>query len=327
MNRRIVFKSKEVRDNFFNQSLKLLNLRNWKQLSLFLNVNRNILTDYRHGELTLPERIYFKLILKFDERDISFFNQNISYLDETWGRVKGGKTTYRKYRELFEMGRRKAIHISVKRAHKFNTSIPLDEKLSYFLGLFVGDGFTNKYQRYHIIQFTGDKRSERDFYRDLITQYSRELFNLAPTIYECKDTNALRFNLYSKELFHLITQRFKISAGRKSHSVLIPQQIIESSPEIIKAFIRGLYDAEGCVFFDKRDKYAQPYVRIDLHMCNLSLLKQVSDILELYGVHCNLRTVKDNLRVTIYGEEQVKRFLKEVGFSNPKHLKKLDGLI
>jgi len=327
MQRRIIFSSNEIRNSFFEEVLVVSQFKNWQSLANFFQINRNLLLKYRLGKLTLPEEIFRKLILMFDSSRERFFESKVSYVDPNWGRIEGGKSTYNRHREIFEHGRQKAIETSKRRAHKFNVDIPLGEELSYFIGLFIGDGFTNKYQRYHIIQFTGDKRFEGDFYRGLITQYSRQLFNLNPTIYEGKNTNALRFNLYSKELFHLITQRFKISAGRKSKKVLIPQKILDSRPEILKACIRGLYDAEGCVFFDKRKLYKKPYVRIELHMHNLQILKQVSKILSLFEIENTLGSFKDNLRVVVYGKEQVKKFVKEVGFSNPKHLSKLKSLI
>ena len=97
--------------------------------------------------------------------------------------------------------------------------------------------------------------------------------------------------------------------------------------EIVKSFIRGLYDAEACVFVDKRTNYLEHYPRIDLHMCNLNLLKQVYNILNKIGIKCSLVNLKDNYRVLIYGKEQVGKFIKEIGFSNPKHLEKIRGLI
>lgn len=323
MQRRVVFKSEEFRELFFEDVLVYCSMKTWRQLANYLEMNRNVLANYRLGKLTLPEEIFEKLISMFNSSKKDFFNKKVSYVNANWGRIEGGKSTYRKHSEIFEWGRKKAIEISKERAHKFDVNLPLNEELAYFIGLFIGDGFTNKYQRYYIIQFTGDKRFEKEFYGGLISEYSQKLFNLTPSIREEKNTNALRFNLYSKELFDLITKRFNISAGRKSLTVLLPQEILDSKPSIIKACLRGLYDAEGCVFFDKRKAYKKPYVRIAIHMNNLKILNQVNEILKSFGIYCNFCKIKDNLALTIYGEEQVRKFVKEIGFSNPKHLNKL----
>lgn len=323
---RISFDSREVRDLFFRKCLESLNFETWNQMANFLETRRSVLSRYRDGKLTLSENFYMKLSAKIDKNDKELLSRNITILKDNWGRIKAGKITYHKYKRIFDEGRKKAINAVRNRAHKFNTDIPLGKELAYFIGLFIGDGFTNKYGRYYLTQFTGDKRFEKEFYSNLVANYSKNLFNLNPIIYEDKNTNALRFSLYSKDLFNLITKRFQISAGRKSKNVLIPNEILDSKPVIIKSFIRGLYDAEGCVFFDKRESYTAPYPRIDLHMNNLELLKQIYSLLNRFEIKCTLVTIKDNLRVIIYGEDKVRKFIKEIGFSNPKHLKKLEVL-
>ncbi len=325
MKNRIYFNSIKSRDFFFRKSLESLNFKTWKQLAHFLNIRRTVLSNYRNGKLTLPEGFYNKLFIKFNENDRKFLSKNISLFDDNWGRIKAGKITYSKYKHFFDEGRKKAIESSHKRSCRFDINLPLNKELSYLIGLFIGDGFTNKYQRSYLIQFTGDKK-EKKFYETIISDYCKRLFTITPKIREEKNNNTLRINLYSIDLFNLITQRFQISSGRKSRTVLIPKEILGSEPTIIKSCIRGIYDAEGCVFFDKRKSYKRPYPRIDLHMNNLELLKQIHTLLNRFDIQSNLGIIKDNLRVIIYGEEPVKKFVKEIGFSNPKHLERLEIL-
>jgi len=325
MDKRIIFNSKEIRDMFFEKCLSYFQFKTWNEMAKFIKIRRTVLGNYRNGNLTLPASLYTKLIFKFTEDNKEFFLRNISFLEGNWGRVKGGNTTYNIHRQIFEEGRKKAILSFHKRAHKFDINIPLDKDLSYFIGLFIGDGFTNKYSRYYITQFTGDKK-EKKFYETLIFDYCKKTFDIIPLIREAKVGNYIRVNIYSIDLFNLITERFKISAGRKSKTVLIPKEILKSDSAVIKSCIRGLYDAEGCVFFDKRQAYKKPYPRIDLHMNNLALLKQIYNLLNGFKIKCSLSTIEDNLRVLIYGESEVKKFVKEIGFYNPKHLEKLKNL-
>lgn len=321
MGRRVIFNSKELRDMFFQRVISSLGLAKIKDLRLGFNIPKSTLELYLNGNLTLPEELYIKLSANLQKSDLRFFRKKAEFLDSDWGRVKAGKITYAKYTPIFDEGRKKAIHVSQANAKKFDIKMSLSEELAYFLGLFIGDGFTNKYQRYYLIQFTGDKRTEKSYYENLISKYSKQLFNLIPIIREEKNGNGLRFNLYSKQLFNLITKRFKISAGRKSRTVLIPREILKARPRIIKACLRGLYDAEGCVFFDKRNSYKEPYPRIDLHMLNPRLIKQIFKLLNEFSIPCS--TNKDSTRILIYGNDAVKKFLKEIGFQNSKHLEKL----
>ena len=99
--------------------------------------------------------------------------------------------------------------------------------LAYFIGLFIGDGFTNKYDEHHYItQFVGCKSKELEYYQDIFSKNSNKIFGLTPKISEDKKFDAIRINFYSKDMFDLITKRFNIKAGRKSHDVLIPDEIL-----------------------------------------------------------------------------------------------------
>lgn len=326
MDKRIYFNSKEFRDLFFKKVLECFNTLNWKEIRDKFNIPKSTFEFYKNGRFTLPEELYLILSKKFSKEDKLFFMSKTNVLNSNWGSVKAGKITYSKHKNIFDEGRKLAIKRIQAKVNKFDINLTLTKKLAYFIGLFIGDGFTNTYQRYYLIQFTGDKRTERGYYEILISKYSKQLFNLTPIIREEKKSNGLRFNLYSKQLFNLITKRFKISAGRKSQTVLIPEEILKSKPEILKACIRGIYDAEGCVFFDKRKSYTKPYLRIDLHMNNAGILKQICNILCDFGIKGSLVTIPNNQRVIVYGEKQTKKFIKEIGFSNPKHLERLKNL-
>lgn len=322
MGRRAVFKSKEIRYLFFQKVMASFDSARIADFRLKFNIPKSTFELYRNGNLTLPEELYLKLSANLQKSELEFFKKHTEYFDSNWGRIKAGKSTYSQHKSIFDGGRIKAIEAIRNRAAKFDINLPLTSELAYFMGLFIGDGFTNKYKSGYIVQFTGEKKEEQ-FYKTLISDYCKKLFDISPKIRYDNFCNAIRVNLYSRDLFNLITQRFKISAGRKSRTVLIPEEISKAKPAITKACLRGLYDAEGCIFFDKRDSYKNPYPRIELHMCNLELLHQVFNFLDKFGIKSKLGISEKNLRVTIWGFDEVRKFVREIGFSNPKQLEKL----
>lgn len=324
MKKRIYFKSKSIRNLFFEKVLSSYNFSRWNEVVLDLSIPRAMLSKYRDGDITIPELIYKKFIKFFNEKDGDYFQNNISYFDENWGRINGGRSTYSKHKEIFDNGRKKAIEKTREHANKFDIHLPLSLELSYFIGLFIGDGFTNKYGYHYIIQFTGDKRKEKIYYSEIIAKFSEELFNLNPKIKEEEKTNALRVNFYSLNLFKLITERFKIKAGRKSREVLIPEEILNSPEDILLACIAGIYDAEGCFYFDKRKYYKTPYPAIALHMNNPSLIKQISNIFFKYDIEHSC--TKSCSTLYIYGKNNVKSFLSKIKLLNPKYKSKIELL-
>lgn len=325
MDKRIVFFSNEICNLFFQKVLQSFSMKNWKDLRSKFNIPKSTFEFYKNGRFSLPEKLYNQISFKLLHEDLNFFESKLKRINSNWGSVKAGKITYGKYKDMFDIGRKKAIESAQRKANKFNINIPLNNELAYFIGLFIGDGFTNKYYTHYIVQFVGDTRYEKEFYK-IISGYTKRTFNLTPIVVNSKSGNWFRFNLYSKNLFEMITQRFKISAGEKTRTVLIPEEILNASPNILKSCLRGLYDAEGCVFLDKRPIYKKPYPRIDLHMSNKGILRQVHEVLNKFSIKNELVLLQNNFRVVIWGFEEVKRFMKEIGFMNPKQLKKLELL-
>ena len=325
MEKRIKFNSEKERKIFFNKSLNSLNFLKWKELEIYLKINRSMLENYRNGKLTLPEEIYKKLTSKLTKEEFEFFEKNISYLDSNWGVKKGGLSTYLKHRYIFEKGRVKGIKKLKKSFKKFDINLELTRELAYFIGLFIGDGFTNKYDEHHYItQFVGCKSKELEYYQDIFSKNSNKIFGLTPKISEDKKFDAIRINFYSKDMFDLITKRFNIKAGRKSHDVLIPDEILNSTKEILLACIAGFYDAEGFIYLDKRNIYKKPYPILGLHINNPELIKQIDKI--LLGINIKHLTRDNFSRIDIYGKEEINNFIENIKILNPKHLKKIDDL-
>src|SRR3989344_4112697 len=324
MKRRVYFKSSRIRNLFFEKVLKSHKFNKWNQIVLNLNIPRIVLSKYRNGKLTIPEQVYKNLINNFNEKDKSYFQNNISYLNENWGMVNGGMSTYFKYKNIFDEGRKKAIQKIKDSSIKFDINLSLTKDLAYFIGLFIGDGFTNKYGYHSIVQFTGDSRKEKNYYLEIVSNISKTLFNLIPKIKEENNSNTLRVNFYSKNLFLLITERFKIKAGRKSSIVLISEEILNSNKDILLSCIAGIYDAEGCFYFDKRKHYKNPYPVIALHMNNPVLIKQISDIFIKNNIEHSFTSNYSTLY--IYGKKFVNDFLSKISLLNPKYMSNIELL-
>ena len=250
-------------------------------------------------------------------KDCEFFRRKVLILKSNWGTVKGGHSTHRKHKWIFEQGRKKAHKVKKIEKKKFDINLPLSPELSYFIGLFIGDGFTNKYGGSYLTQFTGDKNKEIVYYEKVVSNISKSLFDLYPNIRGEKRSNTLRVNFYSKSLYRLITKRFKISAGRKSYDVLIPKEILDSSKELVLACVAGIYDAEGSLYFDKRPKYKKEYPVIGLNMNNKGLLKQLSNIFDRNQVPYSISG--DFSKLYTYGHTNVGKFLKKVKLLNMKY--------
>ena len=116
-----------------------------------------------------------------------------------------------------------------------------------------------------------------------------------------------------------------IKSGKKVYTVTIPEEIINSGEnKLINSCLRGIYDTDGCVAFDQRKTYTKPYIRIVLHMKSPELIKQIYSVLIKQDINATM--TKDLCYIQINGVIECMKFIKKIGFSNPRHSDKIKEL-
>ena len=92
------------------------------------------------------------------------------------------------------------------------------------------------------------------------------------------------------------------------------------------ATIRGVFDTDGTVFFDKRKAYAQPYPRVALQIVSKPLFLQLKIFLKDYFSLYTLENSKRNTyHLEVYGHEQLTKWMQLIGFLNKRHFSKIDS--
>jgi len=315
---RVEFPDSKIRDEFFSSLKFYSGVKTWEKLYKKFNIDRSLFQRYRRGLFTLPGNDFQSFLEVFSTQEQKHFLSIVSTKSEGWGRSIAGRVTYSRYPEMFRQGRQKAID-SRNKKYRFDQNMPLSVELCEFIGALIGDGFTNNYGCRYITEYCGDNRFDKDYYDRFIIPFAKKQFKANARI-RYRD-NAMWINFRSKCLHEMLINRFSIPAGVKFDKVMIPDEIIDSTPELISSTIRGIFDTDGCVFFDKRKIYKEPYIRIALQLENPPLIRQVYRELLKLGVKAHL--LKDNRRIQINGKEAVKEYLEKVGFSNKRHIDRI----
>lgn len=203
------------------------------------------------------------------------------------------------------------------------TPLPLSEELCEFIGAFIGDGCLYRHARTGCVLFTGDPLLDRAYYENYMRPLAHRLFNMTPKIFIRPERLVWRF--YSQALFNLLHERFGFIAGPKAYTVSIPDTIMVCDIRFRLAALRGLFDTDGGVSYDKRAAYRVPYVRVHFTTASIDLAQQVSRVLDEIQVRHTLHAVRDAhaFQIQINGPCMVERFCERVGFSNPRHASKL----
>lgn len=320
LSKRVFFVSEAIRVDFFARLKSKFN--SWADLINHFGLYKSKFERFRYGINSIPYNIFLEFFSLFNKEEKEYFNKNIFLKDKNWGSKKGGKSTYSKHKEIFEKGRK--IGSKVTKYH-FDIRIPLTKDIGELIGAFIGDGFTNKYGRIYVTQFTGDAKLDKDYIISILQPIIKNISkNSNPIISQFENT--MRMTVYSKEFYDLLTKRFSLTAGKKAYTVTIPGEILESKDQkIVDYCIRGIFDTDGSIFLDRRKAYNKPYVRIGLEMKSKELIKQVKKLLTERGI--NARETKNWDRIQINGIKECKKFVDRIGFSNKRHLDKIKSIL
>ncbi len=324
---RIGFEKAGDRNKFFSE-IKSNCCLSWEKLALEMGTTRTVLDTYRFGKILLPqERFDFLLRFILPEKH-ALFRKKTFVKDRNWGAVLGGKTTYRKHKWIYALGREK-VRLKPGGGVKYDFDInqPLSEELCEFVGVVIGDGCTNKSQHHYYVLITGDKVLDNDYYFRVLKPICQKIFRIEPRIIfrSC----GINLHICSKRVFELLTQRFEIPAGVKCYAVKIPQEILDAPEHMLRATLRGMFNTDGGVGFDKRKVYVKPYVRVNYTSASPKLIEQLHEILENFGIphSIHLRPEGRAQQIQINGEKNVMLFLGKIGFSNLRHLEKVKYLL
>ena len=190
------------------------------------------------------------------------------------------------------------------------------ERMSELVGAILGDG--NIYdKRPSYVELCGNPVADAHYFTHvLIPIVSRET-GKNPKLF-VRDLG-LRFRINSKSFVEWLKIK-GIPAGEAKGMAKAPEFIV-SNRKLMIACVRGVHDTDGSVYFDRRQAYAMPYPRIELHMKNIDLVKQISGFFDDVGiVHSYVRT-KNSIETA--GVDALGKFLARVGFSNAHHVNRI----
>ncbi len=219
------------------------------------------------------------------------------------------KDTHPSVLKISETMKRKKLDnfASWRKAARLRGLIPLnypdfkcDGDLAELMGVVYGDGNIGKFPRTErlIIAANSNAKGFIERYATLVER----IFGKKPTLMKVYNSNCVRISVYQNK----ISKRLGIPSGNRSNIKVTLPVWIKKDSNILKRFLRGLYEAEGsfCVH-----KPISTY-KLLFSNKNYSLLKLVYDSLIMLGFHPNLSGYK----VQISRKEEVYRAIEEIQF-------------
>lgn len=286
-----------------------------RQLNLLygnaLQVNYSALKRYKKEQSFIPQKLVETLCYMADlsSKDLEI----IGLIPYNWGAIKGGRkgirTLLTKYpKELKEWraqgGRtaRKKLLISEPKKVRLPS---LNEKLSEFIGIHLGDGTLTKY----FLKITQDSRYDLPYVL-YIEALIRDLFDISPTVRKERDGNLIYIQLFSKTLCEYLHSKWELPYGDKiKGKAAVPQEIVENT-DLAVAYLRGLMDTDGSISKDGNS------VSIRFSSHNKILVDQAENI----GKSLEIFTFRNPYETGTKSWSKVVEYFRIVGSSNFRHI-------
>ncbi|MBI3190725.1 hypothetical protein HYZ41_03405 [archaeon] len=206
--------------------------------------------------------------------------------------------------------------------------------LAYICGVLAGDGSINirpnKYD--YAVKCVGNPKDEKEFYDIILKNLFKKIFDIEikPRLHDSGTTYG--FSLSSKSLVIFLTEFIGLPSARKNNIEIPP--IFLHDKNLLRAFIQGLADTDFCLSLKKRYKNYHYYPVVSGVSISSKLIDQVSDILNNEGFkvsrttrrYFDVRVNKTEIAydVSLYGHEQLVKWMQFIGFRHPKHLRKFE---
>lgn len=229
------------------------------------------------------------------------------------GRIKGGLISQQRRRQDPEKYRLLGCNIP-----KDFKVLKKSEKLAELVGIILGDGSVSSNQ----VKITLNRDTDRS-YADNVAKLASEVFGDFPRWYDRFNESVVDLCISGTKLVNDLS-RIGVRKGNKVKNKVDFPSWIWSKQLYIRACTRGLMDTDGCIYLHFHSTGGFKYRNIGICFTNHSkpLVLAFSKALTKENIKhfvCDKQT-----RVYVYDLEEVKKYIKIFGSSNPKHTEKLD---
>ena len=195
--------------------------------------------------------------------------------------------------------------------------------IAELVGVLIGDGYIYRKNRKYQIGIVGSPVNDNEYFEKLKELIFKEWGKEAKAKFRFR---GLRMVFNSKEICSFLINDLGLCHGKgKCFKVTIPEEIYKDW-NLTKHTLRGIVDTDGSIFASKKhgiDKY--PSIEITTTSSNLAI--QIKEMLLKNGFKVTLREEKrkkliglKSYKVSLYGQKNLKKWIEEIGFTNPYKL-------
>lgn len=205
----------------------------------------------------------------------------------------------------------------------------ITEDLAYFCGVLAGDGSINERpKKDYEINCGGNPHNEREFYDFVLKPLIKKIFNLDVRMHLVGNKTTYGFRIYSRALLEFLTKIIGLPKGNKYSKLRIPTCFNLMPLKV--AFLQGVADTDFSFTLKRTYKTYRHYPSIIGVSKSKWFIMELNQVLLDLGFNpCvysssyydkRLNKIYTTHRIDMPGHKNIKRWMKKVGFQNPKYL-------
>lgn len=196
----------------------------------------------------------------------------------------------------------------------------MDEKEAELIGMHVGDGTLYLVKGKFLVWEMRGSIHEKEYYT-YVASLMKEILGVemipkyrGPNSYGIQTTNKVVTQFF-------IDNGFK--PGTKTYTVSIPHYIKNGGRSLKYAFLRGLFDTDGCIMFEKNRTLYNYYPRIEFHFASFPLVNDLKDLFTELNFRNHSWSGKRFKAISICGFKNLDEWIKNVKPANSKHINRI----
>ncbi len=205
----------------------------------------------------------------------------------------------------------------------------ITKELAEEVGWHVGDGsmnyYNNKGKLRGIYQLRGHIEDDKPHYVERVKPIFKLLYDIDISLRKMPSTRVFGFQIWNDDLIRF-KQKLGLPLGKK-FDISIPSLFFENK-DLKISIIRGLFDTDGGIYLEKKNKKLYP--RMEMRTISIKLSEQLLQILSELGFRVTRHSElfnKDAKRqrayvISIRGVKMFHKFIENIRPKNPKHIKK-----
>jgi len=217
--------------------------------------------------------------------------------------------------------------------------IPNDmtEEIAECAGIIAGDGTIWKEKNRGLrIRIRGNPKDEQEYYNNWVKPLFERTFNIK-VLSKHFSGGSYGIEINSSKIARFFSEVFELPIGKKATTIKFPKCLLEARKEVKLAFLRGLIDTDGYIYFNTMPAKSWGGTRfktlyVGLGLSSEAIIGQIKEILTEYSFKVSKITVSKgspwtnnpefNLRVC--GIKSFYRYLSEIKSNNPRFKQKID---